>query len=193
MAVNKPQSEQQWLDFLKSDDRAAFGELYRHYWPGLFDAAYKRTRDREQCQDILQNVFADLWNRRHTSNIENLGAYLHTAVKFQVYKHISRRPEKAAFLDSFDEIITSPIAADDLLKEKEIQQVINLWLAALPERRRRIFIMHYQEELSTREIADQLGISQNTVQAQLYTASQALRSRLAHFLSLAAIVILSQR
>lgn len=176
------------LALLKAGKQAAFSEIYRRYWPGLYSAAYKRTRDKAQCQDMVQNVFADLWLRRELVEILNLPAYLHTAVRFQLYKRVARAPKLARHLDELDELICSPIRADDPLREKEIQELVNLWLAALPERRRQIFLMHYQQELSTREIAEALGISQNTVQAQLYTATQSLRTRLAQFLSLALVL-----
>ncbi|TZF82624.1 sigma-70 family RNA polymerase sigma factor [Pedobacter sp. BS3] len=169
---------------IKEDERAAFSEIYRRYWSELYNTAYKRTRDKAQCQDIIQNIFADLWLRRRQLAINNLSAYLHTAVRFQLYKQIARAPQHAAYLDEFEEIICSPVYADDKVREKEISDLINLWLAALPEKRRKIFLMHYMEELSTREIASELGISQNTVQAQLYTASQSLRTRLAHFMTI---------
>lgn len=193
MAPVSSYTDQQLLDFLKSDDRNAFGLLYRHFWQRLLDSAYKRTKDRELARDAVQNVFADLWNRRKRLEIVNLGAYLHRAVKFQVFKQISRQPKQAVFLDLFDEIVASPVASDDLILEKEIQEMLRLWLAALPEKRRQIYMMHYQEELSTQEIARRLGISQNTVQAQLYTASQSLRARLAQFLSIATIIMFIQR
>ncbi|WP_140939142.1 RNA polymerase sigma factor [Sphingobacterium lumbrici] len=174
---------------VKQDDRVAFTQIYKRYWSSLYNVAFKRTKDREQCQDIVQNVFTDLWSRRDKTAIDNLPAYLHTAVKFQLYKQISRQPQSALFLDSFEEIISSPIRADDGLKEKEIQHIINLWLATLPERRRQIFLLYYKEELSTRDIANRLGLSQNTVQSQIYTASRSLRTRLTH--SLSVIVVIS--
>lgn len=173
---------------VKKEDKLAFTQIYKRHWQTLYSTVFKRTKNKEQCQDIVQNVFADLWSRRDKTSIDNLSAYLHTAIKFQLYKQISRQPSSALFLDSFDEIISSPISADDVLKEKEIQNIIKLWLATLPERRRQIFLLHYQEELSTRDIANRLGISQNTVQSQIYTASQSLRTRLAHFLSITIVI-----
>ncbi|HEY8929566.1 MAG TPA: sigma-70 family RNA polymerase sigma factor [Mucilaginibacter sp.] len=175
---------------LKAGDRTAFALIYRKYWPDVYNALYKKSRDKEQCQDIVQNVFTDLWIRREQLAIVNLPAYLHSAARFQFYKRVSREPQKALYLDTFDEIIWSPVSADDHLRETEILQLVELWLAALPEKRRTIFLLYYREELSTRKIAEQLGISQKTVQSQLYTATQSLRSRLAHFLSLAALAVL---
>lgn len=178
---------------VKKEDKLAFTQIYKRHWQTLYSTVFKRTKNKEQCQDIVQNVFADLWSRRDKTAIDNLAAYLHTAVKFQLYKQISRQPDASLFLNSFEEIISSPVSADDALKEKEIQTIIDLWLATLPEKRRQIFLLHYKEELSTRDIANRLGISQNTVQAQIYTATQSLRTRLGHSLSIAIIIAVLQR
>lgn len=188
MATLERQIESELLALAREDDRDAFSRLYNAYWPELYSAAYKRSRDREQCEDVIQNVFADLWLRRHVLNIDNLGAYLHTAVRLQLYKAAARKPAQAFHLDAFEELILSPVSADAPLREKEITELIRLWLEALPEKRRQIFLMHYTDELSTREIADQLNISQNTVQSQLFRANESLRSRLAQFLMIAVIM-----
>jgi RNA polymerase sigma-70 factor (family 1) len=181
-------SDQALLRCINQDDRAAFTVIYRRHWQSLYNSAYKRTRNKEQCQDIVQNVFTDLWTRRTSIEIENLSAYLHTAVRFQVLKQASRQPLNSVFLDEFELIITSTVNADDPLLEKEILNLISLWIAALPEKRRKIFLMHYNDGLSTRQIAEALGISQKTVQNQLLTANQNLRLRLAHFLSVSVLL-----
>jgi RNA polymerase sigma factor (sigma-70 family) len=173
---------------LKQGNRSAFSQIYKKYWQELYNNAYNRTRSREQCEDIVQNVLADLWLRRNDHKIDNLQAYLHSAVKFQFYKLISKQPKESVYLDYLDELLYSNVNADDALREKEIAKVIELWLATLPEKRRRIFLMRYSEEMSTRDIAKNLGISQNTVQAQLHTANQSLNTRLAQFLTVAAII-----
>lgn len=163
---------------IKQDIREAFDEIYNRYWHVLYNSAYKRTRDREQCRDAIQNVFIDLWQRRADLHITNLSAYLQQAVRFQILKAISKNPQQSVFLSDFDDLFTSPVYTDDRLKEKEALQLIELWLQTLPEKRRNIFILHYKEGLTTRQIAEKLGISQNTVQAQLYTATENLRARL---------------
>lgn len=176
------------LHLLKQDVQAAFDEIYRRYWSVLYNAAYKRTRNREQCKDAVQNVFIDLWSRRNDVSITNLSAYLHTAVRFQVLKAVTRNAQQSVFLDGFENLIVSPHNLEDNLREKEILKLLELWLETLPERRRQIFILRYREGFSTREIAEKLGISQNTVQAQLYTATESLRERFAQLLALSVII-----
>jgi RNA polymerase sigma factor (sigma-70 family) len=175
---------------LRQGDESAFAQIYKHYWPELYSAAYKRLPEKEKCQDIIQNVFTDLWNRKAELDLANPAAYLHTAVRFQVLKQISRAPKNSAFSANFETELISPLVSDGNLLEKEAKYLISLYIAALPEKRKNIFLMHYIDGLSTANIAIQLKISRKTVQNQLTTASHALKLRLTH-LFLYLIIILS--
>lgn len=182
------QSDKELSELLRIGDQSAYTIIYERYWESLYRSAYKRLKNKEQCQDIIQIVLSDLWRRREEVIIEDLAAYLHTAIRFQVFKQISRKPASNKFLDEFDTLLTSPVQADDDLQEKEILSLVKLWINALPAKRRAIFLMYAEDELSTRQIAEKLGISQKTVQNQLNTAVINLRLRLAKVLSVALIV-----
>lgn len=174
------------FDLLKQGDEAAFGEIYKLYWVELYNAAYKRLPEKEKCQDVIQNVFTDLWNRRTELDLEKPLAYLHTAVRFQVLKHIARTPKNNYFATSFENQLISPLDADGALLDREAKLLIELFIKALPEKRRKIFLMHYFEGLSTARISVKLNISQKTVQNQLTTAAHALKFRLTHLFLLVA-------
>lgn len=177
------------FDLLKQGDEAAFVKIYNLYWVELYNAAYKRLPEKEKCQDIIQNVFTDLWNRKAELDLEKPLAYLHTAVRFQVLKHIARSPRNSFFGKSFENELISPLQADGILLEREVGLLLELFIKALPEKRRNIFIMHYFEGLSTSKIAFELNISQKTVQNQLTTATQALRLRLTHLFLVVSVLI----
>ena len=168
------------FDLLKQGDEAAFSKIYKLYWAELYNAAYKRLPEKEKCQDIIQNVFADLWNRKAELDLQKPLAYLHTAVRFQVLKHLYKDRRNNSFNTVFEEKLISPLQTDGALLEKEVGVLIELFIKALPEKRRKIFLLHYFEGLSTAKISVQLDISQKTVQNQLTTATHALKFRLTH-------------
>jgi len=168
---------------IKQGDNRAFEHIYNKYWPDLFKTAHKRLNDKDKCQDILQNVFTDLWNRRQDLEILDLPAYLHTAVRFQALKIISQSSSKSSFIDIFETDIVSGLRSDEMLLDKEARKVIELFIKALPSKRRQIFVLYYFNELSTAQIATETGVSRKTVQNQLATASHALRLRLTHIFS----------
>ncbi|UKT62657.1 RNA polymerase sigma factor [Pedobacter mucosus] len=168
------------FDLLKQGDETAFSKIYKLYWVELYNAAYKRLPEKEKCQDIIQNVFTDLWNRKAFLDLEKPLAYLHTAVRFQVLKQIARSPKNNIFTQTFENNLISPLRSDGALLERESKDLIELFIKALPKKRQKIFLLHYFEGLSTSKISLQLNISQKTVQNQLTTATHALRLRLTH-------------
>ncbi len=183
--------EQILFALLREGDESAFEQIYKLYWTQLFNTAYKRLPEKEKCNDIIQNVFTDLWNRRATLDLDNPSAYLHTAVRFQVLKQVSRNPKNNAFTESFETELISPLTTDGEVLEKEVKVLIELFIKALPQKRRDIFLMYYFKGLSTAQIANQLNVSQKTVQNQLATASNALRLRLTQlFLSMLILMFL---
>lgn len=173
----------------KSGDQSAFSMIYKTFWKELFNAAYKRLKDVQQSEDIVQNVFVSLWNRRTDTEIENIGAYLHASVKFQVYKQSVKTPDTSQFLAALENILVSPLSPESTLLEKEILALMKLWIDAMPKKRREIFMLHYQDGLNTAQIADVLKVSRKTVQNQLNTATQSLKTRLVRLLSL--LIVLS--
>ncbi len=161
----------------KSGDENAFTMLYRRHWQSLFNGAYKRLQCKDQSQDIVQNIFIDFWERRNSVDVGNVQAYLHTAVRFQVFKYTARQPQNAQLLNSFEASLAAAGHADDAVLEEEIRTLLSLWIEALPFKRREIFLHHYFEGLSTSEIATRLNIARKTVQNQLNTATIELRTK----------------
>lgn len=176
-------TDQQLTELLRLDDEVAFNIIYDRYWKSIYQACYNRLGDRERSKDIIQDIFTSLWNRRTEIGIDNLSAYLHTAVKFQVLR-IASRSSRTIFVPSFEQLITQPIDNNNPVEEREVLQLLQLFIDALPEKRRLIFMMRYRENKSTAAIAAELGISRKTVLNQLNNAETALRARLSQILAL---------
>ncbi len=174
------ENEQSLFEQLSQGDESAFAKIYNRYWQELYNAAYKRMPEKEKCQDVIQNVFTDLWNRKAELNLVNPAAYLHTAVRFQVLKQLTRGAKSSSFTEKFEEELISPLATDSCVLEKELRILIEYFIDALPAKRKKMFLLQYNEGLSTAKIALQLKVSQKTVQNQINTASHFLRLKLTH-------------
>lgn len=166
---------------LAQDSRNAFEAIYDRYWEAMFNAAYKRLKDKELCRDIVQDVFTDLWMRRNQVTINHLKAYLLTAVRFQVYKLAAREKAGPSFYELYETLAASSFQAEEQVMEKEFFHFVKAWIDVLPEKRRKMLLLHTEEELSTREIARALAVSQKTVQNQLGSTIQRLRLHIASF------------
>lgn len=166
------------LLMMSSGDKSAFETIYRKYWHELYVAAGRRLNNAAQAEDIVQNVFIRLWERRAVLQISNLSAWLHTAVKYQVYNYIARDAVAESFYEPLENITACSSGADARANENELLTLINAYIRALPSKKRMIFTLYYQENLSTAEIAQRLNISRKTVQNQIGTAMNALRAEL---------------
>lgn len=148
----------------------------------MYTSAFQRLKNTDQCKDIVQEIWTDLWIRRNEVTIQHLKSYLLSAVRFQVFKLIERGQVTPTFFAPFQQMPLTGTGADGSVMEKELAALFRTWLDTLPEKRREIFILHFADKLSVKEIAERLQISTKTVHNQLGTAVSDLRSRLASIL-----------
>lgn len=181
MTAYKQYTETKLSELLARDDRAAFDAIYDRYWQVMYDHAYKRLRNKQQCREIIQDVFIDLWVRRGQVDINNIKAYLLTAVRFQIYKLVTKEKAGSPFFELYETMAVSFSGGETSLIEKEFMRYVKVWIDVLPEKRRKMFLMHVEYNLSTKEIASRLSVSQKTVQNQLATAMQSLRMYVANY------------
>lgn len=165
---------------IRSGDEAAFSELVRTHWASLFDFTYHYTRSVPATEDILQDVFLNIWEGRAGWDLNrSVRAYLYGAVKNRAYNYLRSKkdtvePEAARF-EASDE-------ADAELKMAELARDYRDAVSELPERRREVFRLSRLYGLSYEEIAQVLGISINTVRSQMSAALRHLRRKLADHL-----------
>lgn len=181
-------TDKELLELLRQDDSEAFEVIYKKYFNRLYSHAFKMLKDKAVCKDIVQEIFVQLWTKRHTQEIQALDAYLNAVTRFQVFKTIrsSRQHE-----DLFDAEHELPVCytTEYSVTEKEISMVLSGGVAQLPEKCQAIFTMSRMEHLSTKEIALKLAIAPKTVENQLTIALRKLRVNFADFLPALILVI----
>ncbi|HWW42832.1 RNA polymerase sigma-70 factor [Pedobacter sp.] len=165
---------------LKEGNDAAFREIYLRYDKLLYLYAYKKLRNREEAKDVVQDVFTWLLNNRTEIYLTgSLSGYLYKAVLhkiFDIFKHkgiIRKYAESGEY-----HIEINPTETDYLIREKDIAALIEREIAAMPSKMREIYILKRKNFLSTKEIAEQLRISEHTVSTQLKRALKHLRVKL---------------
>jgi RNA polymerase sigma-70 factor (ECF subfamily) len=177
------------LQQLKEGSEAAFSIIYSKYWRTIFMLAYDRLKDTKQSQDIVQDIFISLWERRENLEIQNLSAYLHSSVRYGVYKLVAANKVKDDFFD-LSEVLSSPSSfADHRIISKELMSAYQQMIEKMPPQRQKIFKMRHEENLKTRVIAEQLNLSQKTVQNQLLSSYKNIRSLLAQLLSISIFLL----
>ncbi len=160
---------------IKSGDRKAFESLFKEHYLHLVAFANTFLHDMDNAENIVQNIFVTLWEKRKKYKINSLKGYLMVAVRNSCHNEIKRLQHEQNYrlsmkkTDAFEVVNYS----DSRVMEK-IANIIN----QLPEQRQRIFKLNRLEGLKYREIAAKLNISPKTVETQMGKALKFLRENL---------------
>ena len=158
-------------DLAFSED--AFTEIYNRYWDKLLVYAATKLHSTMLAEEVVQEIFLDLWRRRSSLNITgSLEAYLSVAVKYQVINIHARLKREREFLQTRSE---QTVQAEWWLDEKEIAKNYQLLVSKLPEKCRITYRLSREEGLTLKEIAQQMAVSQKAVEANLTRSLKLLR------------------
>jgi RNA polymerase sigma-70 factor (ECF subfamily) len=174
-------TDESLLQRMRSDDQEAFSLIYRRYWEGLFITAAKALRGKQEAEDVVQDVFLSLWNRRKELNIEgSLAAYLQTSIRYKAIHYIEKNITRRDYLALLTEtaVNTLPDSVEMQLHLKEIQQTIHQVVAGMPPKMQEVYRLSRQEHLSHKEIAEKLGITTETVKKHIQHALQLIKTAL---------------
>ena len=169
-------SNDELLKRLRDRDLEAFNVVYDNYWSMLLNVSLKRLDDPITCEEIVQDVFIELWQFCANREIHNLEAYLITCVKFKIfeaYKKSKKIKSTVAENNVFFKI--EEAYEDDRFAEKDLISLIEKWIAHLPKKRKEIFKLRYLEGLSVKEISDVTDNSPNTIKNHLGVSINKLR------------------
>jgi RNA polymerase sigma-70 factor (family 1) len=175
MLTDRPDSY--LINALASGDSIAFDTIYRQYSKLLYLYLLDKLKDAEKCNDVLQDIFVSLWEKRESFSIEiSIKAYLYQAARYKiidVYREDVKYQKYLAALGEFIEA-ENPVIAERIDHKQKLQE-IELAINHLPEKMREIFMLSRYEHQSTRDIADKTKLSRQTVKNQLSKALRILR------------------
>lgn len=174
--------DEQLLLLLKSDDEAAFTEIYHRYWQRLFVVAMHRLANTEEARELVQDIFCSLWKRRHSLQLDySLNTYLSAAVKYEVINRLAVKDRQQRFQNQLSQHWREATAdTENQLQFNELQDHLASLVKALPEKCRIVFQLSRDKGYSQRMIASELGIAEKTVEAHLSRALRKLRTGLSH-------------
>lgn len=190
MTAFQAQTEQELLFQLKKGDEHAFRELYNLYWEKLFIAAYNLLKNKELCEDLLQEIFISLWNKRQTLVIKTtLQNYLYACITYKVYDYFRGNSVllKTELLEKFDKRIHAS-NPETLLMHQELIAQIQIAIEALPEKSKAVFKLSREDQLTYNEIAEKLNISTKTVEAHISKSLKLLRISLGTQMSMGLVM-----
>lgn len=173
---------------LKEGDRNAFAEIYHRYKLILHNHAWNKTQNTVDAQDVIQEIFSNLWIKREVIQIDtNLSGYLYNSVRNHILNLFARKQLQQKYIDSIREFAQGGAAVTDYkVRESMLRDAIEKEIADLPPRMREVFELSRKRHLSHKEIADIMGTTEQTVKKQMSNALKHLRSKLGiiHYLYL---------
>jgi RNA polymerase sigma-70 factor (ECF subfamily) len=184
----------QLQQLLQEGNEEAFAEVYNRYWKLLYTTAYAVIQNEEVAKDAVQEVYIALWQRRNEAQIHNLKAYLQQAVRFQVLKAIRAQKNDEQFYIRLA-TVTADIIYENPLLFKEQEALLRETMTTLPDDCRQIFQLSREEQLTYKQIADQLNISEKTVEKKMSICLKHFRQILLQnkVLSVALLLFVSTR
>ena len=165
---------------LKAGDQVAFTEIYNRHWRLIYAHVYKMLRDEEEAKDLVQEVFGNLWLK--ATNIKsgaNIAGLLYVSARNKVFDLIERNKVRADYIGEIASFLSDPVNSQvDTIDEKRILEILEREIQKLPAKMREIFELSRKENLSHKEIAAQLGISEQTVKKQVQNALKVIKPKL---------------
>lgn len=169
---------------LQKGEEEAFVYIFEAYYGRLLNYSGRIIRDEELAHDLVQEAYCRLFEVRQTLDTRlSIQAYLYKSVYNNCMNAIKHRKIEHNYIDQelldfyFTEIVQTPEAELKLLDE-DMRLALQEAIEKLPARCREVFILKKIEDLSNKEIAERLGISVKTVEAQMTKALAKLREEL---------------
>ncbi|GAA4821536.1 RNA polymerase sigma-70 factor [Algivirga pacifica] len=168
---------------LSDSDPKALEQLFQDYYEGLCQYAFSYMGDTENAEEIAQELFCQLWEKREQLQIStSIKAYLYGSVRNNCLHQLRKLKVRSNYQQEVLKVQTDTYFPQDILVELELSEKIQQCLNNLPEQRQKIFRMSRFEGKKYKEIAEELGLSIKTVEAQMGKALSTLRVDLAEYL-----------
>lgn len=183
------------IDLLKDGDIATYEAIYNEFFGTLFSLCYQYVSKPADAEEIVQDSFLKLWEvRTRLDDHTNIKNFLYTIAKNNCLNFIRNEQIASFHLKKYSEELTSNYEAlcllnDDFGKIEELKFRIDQAVDSLPERWKAVFRMSRDENLRYRDIAQKLGISEKTVEANITKALKKLRKDLQDYFTLIGVLI----
>ncbi|MDX9881167.1 MAG: RNA polymerase sigma-70 factor [Prolixibacteraceae bacterium] len=183
--------EQELVRSVANGNKKGFEILFRTYYKRLCAYAVGFVSQNDIAEDLVTDVFLNFWEKRESLTIhKSVSSYLFQSVKNSCINYLNREKSRKHIISENEAALLAlkikyPVSDKYPLTDligRELEEKIKAEIEKLPEQCREIFYLSRFEERSHKEIADQLGISENTVKVQIYRALIKLRVGLKDYL-----------
>jgi RNA polymerase sigma-70 factor (ECF subfamily) len=173
------ENEKDLFQEIRNSNEKAFEKLFRRYYGHLCLFASRIVQDDISAEEIVQDFFVKLWEKRELLSIEtSVKSYLFKSIKNLCLNFIQHNKTKLRYAQSVLSETPNNKTDDDSFTEIDLAEKIEESIQSLPTKRQEIFRLSRENGLKYREIAKKLNISIKTVEAQMGLAIKSLREKL---------------
>jgi RNA polymerase sigma-70 factor (ECF subfamily) len=165
---------------LQEGCQKALGELYAQYYQRIFQLAMQFLHSPEMAEEIVQDVFVKLWQKRHEIDLERpVEAWLYTVAKNKVINSFKRKAREQAICRTTEAPVEKEIEGmarpDHQLQQEQVATLLSQAIGHLPEKQQEVYKLARLEGYSRNEIAEQMQISALTVKTHMARAMVSVR------------------
>ena len=173
-------SDQALVEALNHGSEDAYREIYDRYWRSLYLVAKNRLSSQHEAEELVQNVFLNLWNRRENFSLQrSLNSYFSVAIKYEIINFIARKHKERNYKASLSiEKPMGDLSTEDQIRYNEVRRRITETIVLLPERSQLVFHLRFEQGFSQKDIARQLNVSEKTVEAHISKLRKHIRAGL---------------
>lgn len=176
------------LKLLKTSDEKAFQEIYVRYWKQIYLNALKKLRSADLAEELTQSLFVSLWEKREQNSIDNLPAYLNTAVRYKVINYIESRYSRQWNLQKDLSEALADDATDHSILLDDLNAAIYRAIELLPAKTQEVFKLSRFDRYSVREIAMQMNLSEKAVEYHITQSLKHMRLHLKEYMFFSLVI-----
>ena len=193
MTKSPTYSDSELLNAINKSDNEAFELLYLRYFLPMCRYAHKKLQDEGIVEELVQDVFVDLWNKRNNVDVNlEVAGLLYAMLRNKALHELRAKMIQARHLANLA-VLRKDVQAEELTNElyaKEVQKKLQEAIQQLPPQCREAFTLSRYHHLSYKEIAERMSISINTVEKHIGKALRFLRQEFREY-DLPVVVMIS--
>ena len=167
--------------FLQGDAQA-FIAIYDRYWYKLYLSSYRRTKDKAVAEELVQNLFLKLWEKRSTLEIGQLENYLFSSIRNATIDFLNKQMVANKYLEHQKTFLSlEGNTTEEMVGFGNLEEELEKGLQALSGKSEMVFRLHRMEHWPVEKIALHLNLSEKTVQYHLTRSMKFIRSFLQEF------------
>ncbi|MDR1369757.1 MAG: RNA polymerase sigma-70 factor [Dysgonamonadaceae bacterium] len=176
---------------LKQGNEDAFEAIFRKYNAKIYHFVKDALYDKILAEDITQNVFLSVWEHRKDIIPEkNFSAYLYTIAKNKVFRETEKMVLSYLYEGHIHQMNLNKedLSTEEIINANSLREAIFQLIDKLPEARKKIFFLHFTEDLSNKEIAARLSVSEENVAQQIRRSLDYIRKHLTNYIALLGLI-----